>query len=45
MTAATTIGLFIIPVLFVVIERLAEWVVPRPKLEAEQPMPATTRVP
>jgi len=39
MTAATTIGLFIIPALFAVIERIAERVVPPPKPETEQTMP------
>lgn len=39
MTAATTIGLFIIPALFAVIERTAEWAVPPRKREMEQPMP------
>ena len=37
MLAATTIGLFIIPTLFAVIERLAEWSSARPEAETEPP--------
>jgi HAE1 family hydrophobic/amphiphilic exporter-1/multidrug efflux pump len=37
MAAATTIGLFIIPALFAVIERVAEWSSARPKAETEPP--------
>ncbi|HWK63521.1 MAG TPA: efflux RND transporter permease subunit [Rhizobiaceae bacterium] len=35
MVAATTIGLFVIPTLFAVIERLAGWVTRRPQAESE----------
>ena len=38
MAAATTIGLFIIPALLAVIERVAEWSSARPKAETEPPI-------
>lgn len=38
MLSATTVGLFITPTLFAVIERFSKWASPRKKVESDQPI-------